>query len=150
LSRDGHWQKGLEVFESLPEMGLTPDTTITNAAISACDRGGQWEKALQIFYNMDAHGLCRDTITYSSVISALSKGRQCSLAIDVFNHMMNANVHPDAVTCCSLISALDKGEIKEREGGKKCDRWYVANRGTGIYIDVCRAPPVPNAAAQHG
>lgn len=109
LSRDGHWQKGLEVFESLPEMGLTPDTTITNAAISACDRGGQWEKALQIFYNMDTHGLCRDTITYSSVISALSKGRQCSLAIDVFNHMMNANVHPDAVTCCSLISALDKG-----------------------------------------
>ena len=109
LSREGHWQKGLEVFESLPEMGLTPDTTITNAAISACDRGGQWEKALQIFYNMDNHGLCRDTITYSSVISALSKGRQCSLAIDVFNHMMNANVHPDAVTCCSLISALDKG-----------------------------------------
>eukprot|EP00210_Caulerpa_lentillifera_P009153 g8727.t1 len=109
LSREGHWQKGLEVFESLPEMGLTPDTTITNAAISACDRGGQWEKALQIFYNMDQHGLCRDTITYSSVISALSKGRQCNLAIDVFNHMMNANVHPDAVTCCSLISALDKG-----------------------------------------
>eukprot|EP00210_Caulerpa_lentillifera_P009501 g9061.t1 len=109
LSREGHWQKGLEVFESLPEMGLTPDTTITNAAISACDRGGQWEKALQIFYNMNQHGLCRDTITYSSVISALSKGRQCNLAIDVFNHMMNANVHPDAVTCCSLISALDKG-----------------------------------------
>lgn len=39
LSREGHWQKGLEVFEALPHMGLTPDTTITNAAISACDRG---------------------------------------------------------------------------------------------------------------
>ena len=144
LSREGHWQKGLEVFESLPEMGLTPDTTITNAAISACDRGGQWEKALQIFYNMDNHGLCRDTITYSSVISALSKGRQCSLAIDVFNHMMNANVHPDAVTCCSLISALDKGLFS---GGRvrKCEKclciggmWQIAEQ---VFISMYAEHP---------
>ena len=153
LSREGHWQKGLEVFESLPEMGLTPDTTITNAAISACDRGGQWEKALQIFYNMDNHGLCRDTITYSSVISALSKGRQCSLAIDVFNHMMNANVHPDAVTCCSLISALDKGLFLRRV--RKCEkwdvcRWNVANCRTGFYFNVCRASSVSSSVDEHG
>jgi len=48
LSREGNWQKGLEVFENLDVLGIRPDTTITNAAISACDKGGQWEKALQV------------------------------------------------------------------------------------------------------
>jgi pentatricopeptide repeat domain-containing protein 1 len=37
-----------QVFECLPVLGVRPDTTITNAAISACDKGGQWEKALQV------------------------------------------------------------------------------------------------------
>eukprot|EP00803_Ostreobium_quekettii_P010298 evm.model.scf_32EXC.4 EVM.evm.TU.scf_32EXC.4 scf_32EXC:118782-128291(-) len=113
LSRDGQSQKAQEIFESLQAMGLKADTTITNAAISACDRGGQWEKALQIFHMMDKQGLTRDTITYSSVISALSKGKQCELAIETFNHMMKAGIQPDAVTCCSLIAALDKGGMWE-------------------------------------
>ncbi|GIL44055.1 hypothetical protein Vafri_1554, partial [Volvox africanus] len=78
LTREGQWSKGLEVFDALDCVGLLPDTTITNAAISACDKGGQWEKALQIFYAMETWGLTRDAITYSAVISALSKGRQWS------------------------------------------------------------------------
>ena len=48
LSREGNWQKGLEIFENLDVLGVRPDTTITNSAISACDKGGQWEKALQV------------------------------------------------------------------------------------------------------
>lgn len=48
LTREGHWSKGLEVFDSLDVIGLRPDTTITNAAISACDKGGQWEKGMQV------------------------------------------------------------------------------------------------------
>ena len=48
LSREGNWQKGLEMFENLDVLGVRPDTTITNAAISACDKGGQWERALQV------------------------------------------------------------------------------------------------------
>ena len=39
LSREGSYRKGLEVFEALPAVGLIPDTAITNAAISACDKG---------------------------------------------------------------------------------------------------------------
>jgi hypothetical protein len=49
MSREGHWAKALEVYESLDAVAVRPDTTITNAAISACDKGGQWEKALHIF-----------------------------------------------------------------------------------------------------
>ena len=48
LTREGNWQKGLEVFETLGVIGVRPDTTITNAAISSCDKGGQWEKAMQV------------------------------------------------------------------------------------------------------
>jgi pentatricopeptide repeat protein len=56
LSREGSWTKALELFESLEAAGLAPDTTITNAAISACDRGGQWERALEIFDAMQVRG----------------------------------------------------------------------------------------------
>ena len=45
LSKEGAWRKGLEVFEAVEEMGLCPDTALTNAAISACDKGGRWQKA---------------------------------------------------------------------------------------------------------
>jgi hypothetical protein len=40
LSKGGACAKALEVFELLPQLGLTPDTAITNSAISACDKGG--------------------------------------------------------------------------------------------------------------
>ncbi|WIA19333.1 hypothetical protein OEZ85_003965 [Tetradesmus obliquus] len=109
MSREGHWAKSLELYESLAAVGVRPDTTITNAAISACDKGGQWEKALQLFKAMPDMGMERDAITYSALISALSKGRQWGMAIDVFNHMVAEGVECDAVTCCSLITALDKG-----------------------------------------
>ena len=39
LSKEGAFRKGLEVFYTLPDMGIAYDTTITNAAISACDKG---------------------------------------------------------------------------------------------------------------
>ena len=41
LSKEGAFRKGLEVFHALPELGITYDTTITNAAISACDKGAR-------------------------------------------------------------------------------------------------------------
>ena len=49
LTREGQWAKALEVYEALPSIGIAPDTTITNAAITTCDKGGQWERALEVF-----------------------------------------------------------------------------------------------------
>ena len=39
MSRSGAHFKALEVFYSLPQLGIPYDTTITNAAISACEKG---------------------------------------------------------------------------------------------------------------
>lgn len=41
LSKEGSFRKGLEVFQALPELGIAPDTAITNSAISACDKGAR-------------------------------------------------------------------------------------------------------------
>lgn len=62
LTREGNWQKGLEVFESLSTLAVRPDTTITNAAISACDKGGQWEKAMQVRVFGGRRGLVRKEV----------------------------------------------------------------------------------------
>ena len=40
FTKDGDWRKALTIYESLPLLGLRPDTTISNAAIAACDKGG--------------------------------------------------------------------------------------------------------------
>jgi pentatricopeptide repeat protein len=48
-----------KVYESLDAVGVRPDTTITNAAISACDKGGQWEAALALFRRMSDMGMAR-------------------------------------------------------------------------------------------
>lgn len=39
LGKEGCWRKALEIYQSLPRTGVLPDTAITNAAISACDKG---------------------------------------------------------------------------------------------------------------
>lgn len=44
LTREGNWQKGLEVYESLGVLGVVPDTTITNAASKSCELGAHSRK----------------------------------------------------------------------------------------------------------
>lgn len=39
LAKEGAYKKGLEVYHTLIHMSIMPDTAITNAAISACDKG---------------------------------------------------------------------------------------------------------------
>lgn len=39
MGREGAWRKALEIYYSLEQTGVRPDTAITNAAISACDKG---------------------------------------------------------------------------------------------------------------
>ena len=39
LGKEGSWRKALEIYQGLPQTGVCPDTAITNAAISACDKG---------------------------------------------------------------------------------------------------------------
>jgi pentatricopeptide repeat protein len=81
--KQGDWQKSLSIYDSLPLLDVLPDTTITNAAIAACDKGGQWLCAKVIFDSMESRSLTKDTITYSSTISALSKSKQATLPISV-------------------------------------------------------------------
>lgn len=123
LSKEGSWRKALEVFETVEELGVRPDTALTNSAISACDKGGRWQKALEIFDRMDKLRLPRDAITYSATISALAKGKQWHAALQVFDHMQSSGVEADVVTCCSLINALERG-----------GQWQLAEK---LFLQMC-------------
>jgi len=123
LSKEGSWRKALEVYEVVKELGLRPDTALTNSAISACDKGGRWQKALEIFDRMEPLGLHRDAITYSATISALAKGKQWHAALQIFDHMQLHGVEADVVTCCSLINALERG-----------GQWQLAEK---LFLEMC-------------
>lgn len=118
LGKEGSWKKALELFEAAVSIGLCdPDTALTNAAVSACDKGGQWQKAVEYFDKFERMGIKRDAITYSATINALGKGKQWEAALKVFDHMKTSGVGADVVTCCSLINALEKSgqwEMAER------------------------------------
>ena len=47
-SKEGQWQKALELLESMEVHGLKPDVVSLNAAMWACEKGGQWQKALEV------------------------------------------------------------------------------------------------------
>lgn len=123
LSKEGSWRKALEVYEVVEELGLRPDTALTNSAISACDKGGRWQKALEIFDRMEPLSLYRDAITYSATISALAKGKQWHAALQIFDHMQLHGVEADVVTCCSLINALERG-----------GQWQLAEK---LFLEMC-------------
>jgi len=109
LGKYGYWKKALELFEAAVSIGLCdPDTALTNAAISACDKGSQWQKALEYFDKFESLGIKRDAITYSATINALGKGKQWEAALRVFCHMKAYGIRADVITCCSLINALEK------------------------------------------
>ncbi|GAB4822151.1 hypothetical protein N2152v2_009197 [Parachlorella kessleri] len=138
LSKEGCWRKALEVYESVEEMGLAPDTAFTNAAISSCDKGGRWQKALELFERMERLRLPRDAITYSATISALAKGKQWHAALQVFDHMQASHVEADVVACCSLINALERG-----------GQWQLAEK---LFLQMCTVqsdgqPPAPMFSA---
>ena len=45
----GKWQLALQLFEQCDELGLQPDVTCCNAAMTACASAGAWERAWAIF-----------------------------------------------------------------------------------------------------
>lgn len=100
LSREGHWAKALEVYESLDAVGVRADTTITNAAISACDKGGQWEKALQLF-----RCVCLGAL--GCVVGAALKPLCCTTAPAIDNaRVSRAHAFARTHSCCAHVTHL--------------------------------------------
>ena len=125
-SRSNEWQKAIAIFDSLPLLRLAPDTTITNAAIAACDKGGAWRKAYMIFLEMDCQGLLQDTITFSSAISALSKSKQAQLSVDV-RSCANSTARASMLRalCCS-VAAWTRMRVCGYERGRLARMLHVA------------------------
>ena len=65
LSKEGGFRKGLEVFQALPELGIAPDTAITNSAISACDKGAPQRTCCQAVWRSKAD--CASHAAFSAI-----------------------------------------------------------------------------------
>ncbi|KAL3159478.1 hypothetical protein ABBQ38_009900 [Trebouxia sp. C0009 RCD-2024] len=111
LGKEGCWRKALEIYQSLPQTGVRPDTAITNAAISACDKGGQWRAALGIYESMDGQGLRQDAITCSSLISALAKGKQWILALQNRNNSRWYCTHQNAGRPLMMLNTCNDDHV---------------------------------------
>jgi hypothetical protein len=122
LSRENAYRKALEVYDTLPAIGLMADTAITNAAISACDKGKQSYIARFLLYtdSPDSVTFCGHYTTSSHWSGRSSTccylllwrlaGGQWQQAMAIFHKMEAQGLRRDAITYSSTISALAKGK----------------------------------------
>ena len=75
LGKEGSWRKALELYQSLPNTGVFPDTAITNAAISACDKGIFPPLTTSLLWSLPSHMHLYCTVLPSTTCPfALMKG----------------------------------------------------------------------------
>jgi pentatricopeptide repeat protein len=81
----GQWRKGFAIWKALESVGVTPDTTIANAAIGACSHGDEagYQEAWTVFNSIVASGLRPDPITYRVSIVAMTKSGAWERSVEV-------------------------------------------------------------------
>eukprot|EP00434_Breviolum_minutum_P016880 symbB.v1.2.014894.t1/scaffold1101.1/size137853/4 len=107
-ARMTRWQKGLDVFSSLPQMRLSADVISYNATINGL-KASEWEKALHLFATMPAAQVHPNTVTFNTTIAACGAHGRWELALGLLNDMPRANASPTVISYCAALSACEKG-----------------------------------------
>ena len=64
------WQQALDLFHTMPQRNVTPNTINFNATISSCSSASQWPWALHLFHAMPTVKASRDVISYNATITS--------------------------------------------------------------------------------
>lgn len=109
LSRENAYRKALEVYDALPAIGLMADTAITNAAISACDKGAAACENRELRHQQ-AGCFFPGLKSRRDLDWPCNAGGQWQHAMSIFHKMEALGLRRDAITYSSTISALAKGK----------------------------------------
>lgn len=122
FGKEGCWRKALGVYESLHILNVIPDTAITNAAISACDKGMLFLEGWLCF--ACAASMCVSVWacwvwgggkTPTTQIPPIPiprhpSGGQWQKSLELFHSMEKRGLQRDAITYSAAISSLAKGK----------------------------------------
>jgi pentatricopeptide repeat protein len=77
LHKSQHWQKALRVFDALPQVNITADLPLCNAALGACGAGRDTARAELLFCELEESGLQPDAISINALGIAAGRANDC-------------------------------------------------------------------------
>ncbi|RWV95230.1 hypothetical protein GW17_00042156 [Ensete ventricosum] len=102
----GTIQDGCKLFDELPEMGLSANSSTYCTVIDGCCKVGLIEKALTVFDEYQRDSLFASASTHNCIIRGLCRQNISEIATEVFVDLVERNLSPDLITCRMLIRAI--------------------------------------------
>ncbi|CAE6924347.1 PTAC2 [Symbiodinium natans] len=113
FSRDSQWRLAVTFLEALQMQAMRSntshsiDSTVYNAAISACEKAGEWRVGCLLLNNAEITSLSQ-RISYHAAISALEKGAEWAGAFQMMKRMQSFNLEADLTGLNAAISAFQR------------------------------------------
>ncbi|XP_057873705.2 pentatricopeptide repeat-containing protein At4g30700-like [Cryptomeria japonica] len=105
----GALEQGINIHQSVMEMGLLSDVVVTNALVDMYAKCGSVNKACKLFESMPQ----RHVASWNAMISGYAQNGFVDQAIETYKHMQLAGVNPVSTTFVSILQACAKMEALE-------------------------------------
>ncbi|PRQ37311.1 putative tetratricopeptide-like helical domain-containing protein [Rosa chinensis] len=111
-SRTGKYERAIDLFEKLMEMGLSPTLVTYNVMLDVYGKKGRsWNKILGLLAEMKSKGFEFDDFTCSTVISACGREGLLDEAKEFFAGLKSQGYVPGTVTYNSLLQVFGKAGV---------------------------------------
>ncbi|CAN6448438.1 unnamed protein product [Victoria cruziana] len=132
LGREGLLEKCSEVFEEMPNHGVSWSVFSFTALINAYGRNGQYETSLQLLARMKREKIAPSLLTYNTVINSCARGGlDWEGLLGLFAQMRHEGIQPDLVTYNTLLNACARRGL-----GDEAEMVFRTMNEAGIVPDV--------------
>ncbi|XP_031479652.1 pentatricopeptide repeat-containing protein At1g74850, chloroplastic isoform X1 [Nymphaea colorata] len=132
LGREGLLEKCSEVFEEMPNHGVSWSVFSFTALINAYGRNGQYETSLQLLARMKREKIAPSLLTYNTVINSCARGGlDWEGLLGLFAQMRHEGIQPDLVTYNTLLNACGRRGL-----GDEAEMVFRTMNEAGIVPDV--------------
>lgn len=112
---------GMEIHESIVDIGYPSDAVVMNALLNLYGKCGSLENAQKVFDQMDQPHV----FSWNSMIAAYSEHGQSIISLHLYQQMLEEGVMPDLVTFINILSACSS--LSAQAQGK-CNHVVIINR----------------------
>ncbi|KAG9456747.1 hypothetical protein H6P81_001255 [Aristolochia fimbriata] len=132
LGRQGLLDKAQEVFDEMPQQGVSRTVLTFTALINAYGRNGNYETSLELLDRMKQERIPPTVLTYNTVLAACARGGMAwEGLLGLFAEMRHQGILPDIVTYNTLI-----GCCAARELGEEAEMVFRTMNEAGVAPDT--------------
>ncbi|XP_057459165.1 pentatricopeptide repeat-containing protein At1g62914, mitochondrial-like [Lotus japonicus] len=126
------YDKSLEVYNSMLQNAIRPNTIICNHILRVHCREGQFREALTLLEDFHEQGINLNQYSYNEIIHMICKESYPKMALELMPRMLKRNVLPGVVNYSTLIS----GFAKEQSNFEMVERLFTRLVKAGITFNT--------------